>query len=338
VEPPPYVYRCVDRSLLVDGFRRRWVVLFSRWLPEWLPANLVTLGASACMWAVLAVAAGAGSLAPSAVAVAFVVLMQVHLVYDHADGMHAKRTATGSALGEYLDHSLDAYHGAITVLTFFALVGFGNVLLALVMVWSWHLAFAATMVDQRERGELYLGPIGSLEGGLLFTGFYLSWLAPPARAWWLAPLVAGVPAYALAVAAGAAGTLTTALLSVRRMGRLPAPLALFAAAGLVLTLALAAGPLPFWGAVAALLLYCGDYTGRVLGSHLLGGRRPWPDPVAPPLAIVAAALPHRPAWVPAALLLYLALRTAAGVVLVLRPLRHHWRWINRTPAPDAVGR
>ncbi|HKF78745.1 MAG TPA: CDP-alcohol phosphatidyltransferase family protein [Candidatus Dormibacteraeota bacterium] len=327
-DAPPYVYRCADRSLLLPLFRDRWVAPFARRLPERLPANVVTLAASAFMWAALALVAAAGALPPPALALAFVVLVQLYLLGDHADGMHAKRTGTSSALGEYLDHALDGYHGPIVVLAFFALVGFGNRALVMVMLWTLQVAFSATMVEERERGELHLGPVGSLEGMLLFSAFFLTWLVPPLQAAWLAPLPGGVPAYALAVAVGALGTGATVWGCVWRMGRLPAQLALFVAAGLALAVLLARGPLPLGAGVACLLLYGGDHAGRVIGSHLVRRPQPWPDPVAPAVAAFLVAAPAAPAWVGGALLAYLALRTAWGAAGVLRPLRSSWRWSN----------
>jgi hypothetical protein len=49
------------------------------------------------------------------------------------------------------------------------------------------------------------------------------------------------------------------------------------------------------------------------------------------LTVAAAAVGQHPAWGPSVLLVYLALRTGTGIVAVLRPLRHQWRWVN--PAP-----
>lgn len=325
---PPYVYRCVDRSRLVDPFRKHWVPLFDWWLPRWLPANLVTIGASVFMWAVFGLELAAGTVAPPLLAVAFVVLFQLYLIYDHADGMHAKRTGTSSPLGEYLDHALDTVNGPISVLAVFALVGDGNRLLVFSMLWCWQAAFAATMVDEKERGELHLEMIGSLEGAVLFSVFFLSWLVPPVRAWWLAPLVVGVPVFALAVAAGGTTTLSTVARCVRRVGRLPARFALFLVSSLLIAVLLALRPQPFWIAVAILVLYGSDYTARVIGSHLLRRSHPLPDLVAPVVVAVAYLAPWRPAWWGALLATYLALRAAAGALGVVLPMRSLWRWSN----------
>lgn len=325
---PPYVYRCVDRSRLVGIYRRRWVPLFAWWLPRWLPANLVTIGAATFMWAVLGLELAASAVPPPVLAIAFVVLFQLALIYDHADGIHAKRTGTSSPLGEYLDHGLDAVNGAITVLALFALVGYTNRLLVLCGIWTWHAAFAATMVDERERGELYLEAIGTIEGVLLFSAFFLTWLAPPLRDWWLAPLVGGVPAFALVIPVAFVTTLSTVVSSVRRMGRLPVQLGIYMGCSLLIAVVLALGSLPFWIAVAVVVLYGSDYTSRVIGSHLLRRRHSLPDLVAPFVVAVAAAVPWHPDWWGAALAVYLAVRATTGAVGVLRPMRSLWRWSN----------
>lgn len=332
-EEPAYAYRCVDRSILLPFYKPRCVRPVALRLPDRLPANLVTISASLFMWAALALAAGALALPPAALALAFVVLLQVHEVYDHADGMHAKRTGSTSALGEYLDHALDAYHGPIIVVAFFALAGFEHRTLVLFSLWTLQLAFVATMAEEKELGELRLGPIGSLEGVMGFCVVFLTWLVPPVRAWWLAPLADGVPAYALLVVAGAAGMAATVWACVRRMGRLPAQVALFGAGGLTLAVLLSRAPLPTWAAVACMLMYGGDHAGRVIGSHLLRRPHPWPDLVAPLVAALLVALPHAPAWAAAALPLYLALRAVLDAGGVLAPLRFQWRWANPAAAP-----
>lgn len=331
VSPPPYAYRCTDRSILVGPFRRYWVPVFDWVVPAWMPANFVTLGASFFMWVMLALTVPSAGLSPTAAALAFALLIQLYVVYDHVDGMQAKKTGTSSALGEYLDHALDVYHGAIATLAVFALLGFEPRWLVLIMLWCGHLGFAATLVEEKERGELCFGAVGSLEGVFLFTVFFLTWPIPAVQAWWLAPLVGGLPAFSLLMLAGAAGSIIAAIDCVRRMGRVPLRFAVFTVASLLLAAWLTRATLPFWPAIAVVILYCGDYSGRVLGSHLLQRPHPWPD--LPALLAPAAALlwPEHERVIGQLLLAYLVLRTLAGIVAVLWPLRRHWRWAN--PAP-----
>lgn len=322
---PPYAYVCEDHSLLLPFYRRHLAPLWFAPVPRWLPANFITLASSACMWVVFLLSLRAADFAPVPLAATFLILTQIYLGYDHVDGMQAKATGTSSALGEYLDHSLDVYHGALVVFAACALIGSMPPLVMLFVVWCTLQAFAATMVEEKERGALYFGKFGAVEAMILFNAFYLSWMIPAVRAWWNSPLVFGLPAYTLLVVGGSCGCLGATVDCLRRIGRLPPSFAAYLVTSLLLTGALARLPAPSWCAITALLLHSGDYGGRVIGSHLL--RRPpvWPDFLAPGLALLA---PFGPAWLPFVLVAWLALKTAWGMVTVILPLRADWRWRN----------
>lgn len=332
---PPYAYRCVDQSVLIGPFRRLWAAWFMKVIPFRVPANYVTLLASAFMWVLLGCAVAGAPLAIEMRALLFAALLHFYLVYDHLDGMQAKRTGTSSALGEYLDHSLDVYHGAIAVVAIFALVGFDQPVLVLAMLGCSHLAFAATMVEEKERGELFFGPVGSLEGVLLFILFCLSWMLAPVRAWWLAPLIGSWPAYYLLIGVGSMGSIVAVVDCLRRIGRVPMAFVGFAAGHALLIAGLLYAHVPLWSAVAALMLHGGDYVGRVIGSHLLRTAHPPADFLAPVTALGLVFIGESKDGLISVLLAYLALRTVWGVARILFPLRVAWLWSNPLP-PDQI--
>ncbi len=331
-EVPAYTYVCVDRSPLVGPFCRHVVRWFVWWMPPAVPANLLTLGSSACMWVMLGLAttaANATALAPWCLA-----LMAGYVIYDHADGLHSRRTGTSSPLGEFLDHFTDVFHGSIAVVVMFLVAGRGDSALLVPVLWVVALAGAATMVEERERKELYFGFIGPLEGMLLTIAYFASWCRHDA-AWWHAPLAGGCSVFEAVMIAAAAGSLWTAVSCVRRIGRVPAGLAWFALAGAGL-----AGPGlcrgSFWWETAPLLtLHAADYTGRVIASHLRGKPRPQPDWVAPALMAGAAiaGLPFR--WAGGVAAVYLLARNVSLVAGFLTVFGGCWRW--RNPAGAVVG-
>jgi phosphatidylglycerophosphate synthase len=327
---PPYAYRCEDRSILLDFYKRTMVPLWRWWVPRWLPANMITLGSSACMWVVLGLSFNATAFSPETLAVAMMALTQAFLAYDHVDGMQAKATGTSSALGEYLDHSLDVYHGAIMPIATCALLGGVPTWLVLALVWCSLVSFAATMVEEKERGELFFGWFGTVEAMFLFQLFFLSWLFPAMRSWWVAPLFGSVPAYAILVAAGGIGCLGTMIDCLRRIGRVPIEFTCFVGLSLLLSVALVRTEQPLWCVVAVLLAYGGDYIGRVIGTYLLRRPHVWPDFVTPLAALVALV---GPAWIFFLLLGWLGLRTAGGIFNVVYPLRGDWRWTNPPAKP-----
>lgn len=334
-EVPPYTYRCVDRSPLVGPFCRYGVRWFVQWMPPTVPANLLTLGSSACMWVMLglAVAAtGAAWLAPWCL-----VLMAGYVIYDHADGMHSRRTGTSSALGEFLDHYTDAFHGSITVVVMFLVAGRGDSPLLVPLVWAVALAGAATMVEERERRELYFGFIGPLEGMLLALGFFATWCHPAAAAGWHAPLLGDFTRFESAMIVGVAGSLLTTASCLRRIGRVPSGLAWFALAGVAMGgLSLWFGAV-WWVTALVLTLHGADYTGRVIASHLRGTPSPSPDWVAP-VGLAVALVAGMPAVGAGGVVAgWLLVRNVRLVTSFMAVFGVHWRWRNRgEPRPVKI--
>jgi phosphatidylglycerophosphate synthase len=324
---PPYVYKCEDHSLLVDHYRRWIVPLWWWWVPRWMPANIITLGSSACMWAVFVLSLQANGWGPNTQVLVFLLLTQVYLGYDHVDGMQAKRTGTSSALGEYLDHSLDVYHGAIVVIASCALLPALPLWAVMIAVWSTLVAFSVTMVEEKERGELYFGLLGPVEAMAVSNSFFLSCLIPAVREWWMAPLVLRMPPYVIVASLSMHGT---ALDCLRRIRRVPLSFAVYFAMSLLLAVLLAIHGGGRGFALAALLLHSGDYGGRVIGSHLLRRPEAWPDFVGPALAGVC--LLSAP-WLRIVLLLWLGFHAAWSFIGVVWPLRADWRWVNPSAKP-----
>ncbi|CAM2911555.1 CDP-alcohol phosphatidyltransferase family protein [Rariglobus hedericola] len=327
---PTYSYTCVDRSLLVRPFCRYFVHWFVVWMPPAVPANLLTLGSSACMWVMLAMALAADNAA--VLAPAFLILMAGYVIYDHADGMHSRRTGTSSPLGEYLDHFTDVFHGAIAVVVMFLVAGRADSAVCLIVLWAVLMAGAATMAEERERKELYFGLTGPLEAMLLTLVFFASWCWPGAAEWWHAPLVGGRTVFECVMIAGAIGSVMTSAACVLRIKRLPAGLAAYALMSALLCARGLYFDVTWWETALLLTLHGADYTGRVIAGHLLGTKRPWPDFVVPilMLGVSLCGVPSMVwAWGAAAYLASRVVRSTGGMLMVFG---HHWRWLN----PPAV--
>lgn len=327
---PTYTYTCVDRSLLVRPFCRYFVRWFVIWMPAEVPANMLTLGSSACMWIMLLATVCAPE--PAVLAPWCVALMAGYVIYDHADGMHSRRTGTSSPLGEYLDHYTDVFHGAIAVLVMFLLAGRAESPLMIAVLFSVLLAGAATMAEERERKELFFGLTGPLEAMLLTVGFFASVCFSSAQSWWQSPLVGGFTIFDGVMAVGAGGSVLTAAACVYRIGRLPLELAAYAAMAALLGWRGIHFEAPWWETALLLSLYGGDYTGRVIAGHLRGTPRPRPDVVVPVVMVLAGIAGIATTWIAVGAAVYLLARNAASTAGVLKVFGGYWRWLN----PPAV--
>ena len=77
--------------------------------------------------------------------------------------MQAKHTKTSSPLGEFLDHYLDVFNGAIILYVFVIYLESIPPLVFYFFVYLNSIAFAVTLYEELERNELYFGVLGTLE-------------------------------------------------------------------------------------------------------------------------------------------------------------------------------
>jgi phosphatidylglycerophosphate synthase len=309
VTRPPYRYRCDDRSWLTGFISARIAPRVEAWLPAGWSANAITLLGSALIVTLLVGVAGVASPEREHLAPVWVALLWGYCLLDHVDGCRARRRRSSSPWGEFLDHALDAWHGGIAV--FVVGVMGGNAVHAatvVVTIAAVALATVVTWQEQKIRGEFSLAAIGPVEAVLAAGVYLLLWRWPAAARVLVAPLpvrLALTPAD-LALLAGAAGSLVTAALAVRRCPAVARPFAAVAlAAGVIVALGFDL-PATWTLAGLAIVILTAEYSARVITSHLTGSPMPWPDAVGPALLVVAAMVPAESSRIAAAALLWLA--------------------------------
>lgn len=257
-------------------------------------ANAVTWLGSALMWLLLAGVVLTPQPLRVSLAPLWVVLLWSYCVLDHVDGCRARRRRSSSAWGEFLDHALDAWHGAIAVFSIGALSGGamhpGVIVVTIAAV---GLATVATWLEQKLRGEFFLSAIGPVEGIVAVGVFLALWAWPPAAAVLRSPAAAapGLTWADLALLAGAAGSLFTVAIVARRSRGVAGHLA----AAMLITgamLGLGAHFRSGWVTVGvAIGIFTAGYSARVIASHLTRSPMPWPDVVGLALLGLAAAWP-----------------------------------------------
>ena len=273
--PGSYVF--TDRSVMRPWVTRVWFARLFPLLPRWLAANLVTLLSTGILLVVLAAALYANRLGSGTFGLVQLIAIQVYVVGDHLDGMQATATGTTSPLGDFLDHHCDLWAALVLVFGFWTLIGPAPSWMLALHVLLVLTGFAITYVERAERRHLHFTSLGTLELIVIGSAFYLSWLLPSLRAWWRAPLYAGVPRTALVYWLGAAIAAGVAVVIARRLARIP--VALLVAAGQWLSLAIWCGrialpPVATW---ALLSFVAAEYIARVMRAVAGGTARPWPD-------------------------------------------------------------
>ncbi|MFQ5449951.1 MAG: CDP-alcohol phosphatidyltransferase family protein [Nitrospinaceae bacterium] len=329
-----YRYNCVNKSLLEPLVKKYYVSLYFQWIPRKLTANWITLVSCAAMWGMLYLVFHPHKFSVAVLAIVFAFLIHFYMVGDILDGMQAKVTGTCSPLGEFMDHYFDVYNGAIALAACFALIPIEPAVFY-PLLWLSYLAFAATMMEERERGQLYFGPIGSLEGIFFLLIFYLSCLFPAGQAFWRTPLWNGIPGYWILILLGGMGYLLTVLDIFKRLGYSPPQFTNFVFGSFLLSIALAENTLPRSAGWFILAFYCGDYIGKVMDSYFRHGKHPYPDffSTAGIVFLFADGYVHLLTGdgnlkLMAALGIYMGLKCLWNLGKTLAGLRRHWLWVN----------
>ena len=266
-----YRYNCVDESVLLPILKKHVFIPLHRWIPDWVPANYLTLVSIVMMWGIFFYFTTVDL--PSGVEIGTAVLViTAYVIFDHFDGLQAKRTQTSSPLGEWLDHFSDVFNGAIVVYLGFKCLHLPLDGLFLVLTWLNFLAFAATYVEQRIRKELYFGKVGSLEGVVLMILVLALCISENGRAFWHFELGWPLNHYLLAsFALGCVGTIFTCL---QRIGRIPREFLVFGVGGSLLVVLGIYLNLPSSWLFCAITIYSSEFILRNMAQHLAGQEGP----------------------------------------------------------------
>src|SRR4029453_7716859 len=80
-----YLYRAVDRSVLLPYLTAYYLPLFYRWVPRSMTANQITLASSGCMWLMVCLLEGGVTQSSWAIALSFCFLLHAYVVGDYLD-------------------------------------------------------------------------------------------------------------------------------------------------------------------------------------------------------------------------------------------------------------
>lgn len=169
---PPIVYRVEDRSILLPYYKRLLIDPALPLIPRSISPNAITHAGHLLNLAGVALLL---ALRPHQ-GVAFAAAAALLLAYvwcDNADGGHARRTGQCSALGEFLDHGLDALN--VVYIAVYTCIGLGVtpgwwVALTLIIP----TAATVTYWEQSHTGTFHLGLLNQVESTTILAGVLLA--------------------------------------------------------------------------------------------------------------------------------------------------------------------
>lgn len=282
----PYQYRCNDYSLLTPAFKQWIVTPLIGFVPWAVPANIITIISNLFIYLGLLLALRPqwiGTLNPIFIAVCLI----IYLIGDHLDGMQAKRTGTGSALGEFCDHYLDAFNNGIIVFMMFTVFDIHHpaAMAGVIVISYW--AHMAVFYEQFKTGWLTFERIGSLEGVLLSALLIGLTVLEPFYALMTYRLAGTITVAEVFIAGSTLGAFMTFIQTARRTPAIMAGYWIFVM--LVIVVAVS-GMFVFnnFQLFIVVTLYASLYIGWVMYAHLIDGRERHTDWITPTFLFVCA--------------------------------------------------
>ena len=214
-----YSYSAEDNSLLTPPIYKFFVYPLINVLPKSIPANIITIcsnslvlisfliayinyvhGTRICLW-----------LIP--------LLCFAYIVGDCSDGIQARRTGTGSALGEYLDHFLDSFvTGLLTGILMLTFRTTNTVLLFCAYQFL-YIGQIGTFWARLKTGVMRFSKISTSEGTMAIAIMAALYSFPAVRAADARPLVFGFSITQLIIFTAFGAAFVTGIASIIRAGR-----------------------------------------------------------------------------------------------------------------------
>lgn len=323
----PYQYRCKDFSLVTPPFKRWIITPLIKFVPWVIPANIITFVSNAFVYVSLYLALNPelfGKANPLLIAGGLI----VYLIGDHLDGMQAKRTGTGSALGEFCDHYLDAFNNGVVMFTMISVFGISHkvVIAAVIIISYW--AHMAVFYEQFKTGWLTFEPVGSLEGVLLSALLIALSANPTVNSIYSYVLLEDYSFIEMLMILSSLGGIITFIKTWKRTPDVTADFWFFT----VLISVVGMLALTFFTSFqlfVLLTLYASLYIGKIMYGHLIDGVERSPDFVSP-IALLLLFVPGFTYndYLFTMLTAYLSVSIFILIVKTFSVLRVYWVWFN----------
>lgn len=322
-----YQYRCNDYSLLTPSFKRFVITPLIRFVPWAVPANIITFVSNGIVYLGLYLALHPqlfGKATPLLISATLI----LYLIGDHLDGMQAKRTGTGSALGEFCDHYLDAFNNGVIMFTMITVFGISHKGVVVGVIVASYWAHMTVFYEQFKTGWLTFEPVGSLEGVLLSALLIALSAVPSVYALFTLTFFSDYTLIELLLILSSLGAVITFYKTWKRTPEIKPGFWIFtflvAATGIL--------GIPFFDnfqLFVLLTLYASSYIGKIMHGHLIDGVERSPDFITPLLLLLL----YIPAFTYATflfgiLIAYLSISIAILIFKTFSVLKVYWVWLN----------
>lgn len=163
-----YSYKAENGSIM-DYILLRYIIKpLLKYLPYSIPANIITIFSNFCAFLSFFVVMQSTN-GNFKMWFAIPVLIFLYVLGDCTDGEQARRTHTGSRLGEFLDHFLDSFVSGELVISLLIVYNISNPFIAGFALMATYFTQSAAFWERYKTGSMHFGRFSSTESILVLT-------------------------------------------------------------------------------------------------------------------------------------------------------------------------
>ena len=328
-----YSYSASDESLLTPVLYKYFVDPLVKVLPYRLPANFITLISFGFIIAAFGIAVHGYYVERYDYWRLIPLFALIYLIGDCSDGKQARKTGTGSPLGEYFDHFLDCF--VTGLLMGILMISFKVTKPAIITIGFFNLYAGqiGSFWERYKRRVMCFGKLGSNEG-IISIGL-TSWLMSIPSVHKIADTVlmfniTGGEALIIAIMIG---TAVSAIHSIIRAHTISFRLLAHFILSLTVTYAAAYlfGSTNMVYITLVISFYNVFFLASLLAATNLDSRECQPDIIVPLSFVLFFFIPNYTSLIQHLQIAYLAVRVAIKFISFIKINRQYWYWINPSP-------
>ena len=331
-----YSYTANDESLLTPVLYKYFVDPLVKVLPYRLPANIITLISFGFIVTAFGIAAHGYYAGGYEYWGLIPLLVLIYLIGDCADGKQARKTGTGSPLGEYFDHFLDTF--VTGLLMGILMISFQVTKPAIITIGFFNLYAGqiGSFWERYRRRVMCFGKLSTSEG-IIAIGL-TSWLMsiPPIHTAANISLIFNITAGEALIIIIMTGAVVSAIHSIIRTGTISFRMIahLILSFTITYTAAYLCGNTNMVYITLVVSFYNVFFLASLLAATNLNSRECLPDIIVPLSFVLFFLTPTYTSLIQGLQIVYLAVRIGIKFIAFVRVNRQYWYWINPPPPAE----
>ena len=321
-------------------------------LPFEVPANIITIISNSFVFLASVIAITARKTEwPIWILIPFCII--IYLIGDAADGIQARRTKTGSPLGEFCDHFLDTFVSAEIMLCIFMAYGERNLTIIAFMLYMSYMTQMSAFWEKYVTHKLHISRFGASETLLILALFATAGFIKPVNAFFSQPAGNLIPFLSninitlteIALLLSAAGATISIIGTFIRTKKISFNFFLYMLLSAILSVAAvfvekdSSFPVPFLRSpfpvvFLTLTFFHVNYSAALLSAITMKEKDPIPDLLLTAAMCVTLFFDvHHPVLY-TVYFLYIVVWVAIRVSIFVMRNNKYWYWINPKPSDE----